>query len=158
MNQSDTRDALTRLFEEPLASLGLDLEAVELSQAGKRSVLRVAVDQDGGVTLDDVADATKKISELLDSNDVMGNTHYTLEVSSPGVGRPLTLPRHWRRNQGKLVKVVLAGGDTVEGRITSSDDNGATLEVGAEQQSIAYGDVKRAKVQVEFKKSQGEDA
>ena len=98
MNQSDTRDALFGLFEEPLASLGLDLEAIELSKAGKRSVLRVAVDQDGGVTLDDVADATKKISELLDSSDVMGNPPYALEVSSPGVGRPLTLPRHWRRN------------------------------------------------------------
>jgi len=138
--------------------LGLDLEAIELSKAGKRSVLRVAVDQDGGVTLDDVADATKKISELLDSSDVMGNTPYTLEVSSPGVGRPLTLPRHWRRNQGKLVKVVLSDGESIEGRITSSDDTEAILEIDAEQRSVAFAEVKRAKVQVEFKKSQGEDA
>jgi len=158
VNQSDTRDALFGLFEKPLASLGLDLEAIELSKAGKRSVLRVAVDQDGGVTLDDVADATKKISELLDSSDVMGNTPYTLEVSSPGVGRPLTLPRHWRRNQGKLVKVVLSDGESIEGRITSSDDTEAILEIDAEQRSVAFAEVKRAKVQVEFKKSQGEDA
>ncbi|MEZ5160800.1 MAG: hypothetical protein R2709_08745 [Marmoricola sp.] len=79
-------------------------------------------------------------------------------MSSPGVGRPLTLPRHWRRNQGKLVKVVLSDGESIEGRITSSDDTEAILEIDAEQRSVAFAEVKRAKVQVEFKKSQGEDA
>lgn len=157
MNQSDTRDALAGLFEEPLASIGLDLEAVELSQAGKNRVLRVAVDKDGGVTLDDVAEATRLISQLLDSDESMGESAYTLEVSSPGVGRPLTLPRHWRRNRGKLVKVVLTTGDTIEGRIRESDDARASLEVAGEIREISYDSIRRAKIQVEFKRVEGED-
>lgn len=157
MNQSDTRDALSSLIEEPLASIGLDLEAVELSQAGKSRVLRIAVDKDGGVTLDDVAEATRLISGLLDSDESMGESAYTLEVSSPGVGRPLTLPRHWRRNRGKLVKVVLATGETVEGRIKDSDDSGTSLEVGGQTREISYDSIRRAKIQVEFKRVEGED-
>ena len=61
-------------------------------------MLRVAVDKDGGVTLDDVADATREVNRVLDGSDVMGEQPYTLEVTSRGVDRPLTLPRHWRRN------------------------------------------------------------
>ena len=90
--------------------MGLDLEAVELTPAGRRRVLRVAVDKDGGVTLDDVAEATKEVSRLLDASDVMGEQPYTLEVTSPGIDRPLTLPRHWRRNAGRLVKVTTHDG------------------------------------------------
>jgi ribosome maturation factor RimP len=161
VNHSDTRDALRELLEEPLASLGLDLEAVELSQAGKRSTLRIAVDKDGGVTLDDVADATKAISEILDNSDIMGQNAYTLEVSSPGVGRPLTLPRHWRRNNGKLVKVVLGSGETVEGRIKVSGEESATLEISDKSRKssreIDFAEVKKAKIQVEFKRTEGED-
>lgn len=161
MNHSDTRDALKELLEEPVASLGLDLEAVELSQAGKRSTLRIAIDKDGGVNLDDVADATKAISEILDNSDVMGQNSYTLEVSSPGIGRALTLPRHWRRNQGKLVKVVLSSGESVEGRIKDSGEESATLEVvdksRVNTRDVAYAEVKKAKIQVEFKRTEGED-
>ena len=157
MNQSDTRDVLSRLFSAPLGLIGLDLEAVELTQAGKRRVLRVAVDKDGGVTMDDVAEATRVISDLLDDDDAMGQSAYTLEVSSPGIGRPLTLPRHWRRNQGKLVKVVLLDGDPVEGRIRESDEESVVVDTKAGPQKLAYAQIKRAKVQVEFKRAEGED-
>ena len=94
-----------RSSRRPLRALDLDVEAVELTPAGKRRILRIAVDQDGGVTLDDVADATREVSEVLDESDVMGEQPYTLEVTSRGVDRPLTLPRHWRRNADRLVKV-----------------------------------------------------
>ena len=97
--------------------MGLDVEAVEVTPAGKRRVLRVAVDKDGGVTLDDVADATREVYRVLDESDVMGEQPYTLEVTSRGVDRPLTLPRHWRRNEDRLVKVTLADGGEVTGRI-----------------------------------------
>ena len=103
-------DALSEALEAPLAALGLDLEAVELTRAGQRRLLRVAIDQDGGVTLDDVADATREVSRVLDAPDssaLMGGQPYTLEVSSPGTDRPLRLPRHWRRNRGRLVTVSL---------------------------------------------------
>ena len=105
------RDRIEQELVTPLSALGLDVEAVELTPAGKRRVLRIAVDGDGGVTLDDVADATKKVSEVLDASDVMGEQPYTLEVTSRGVDRPLTLPRHWRRNADRLVKVTTAEGE-----------------------------------------------
>lgn len=141
---------LTDLLTAPVSALGLDLEAVEISSAGKRRVLRVAVDRDGGVTMDDIADATREVSAGLDDSDVMGETPYTLEVSSPGVSRPLTLPRHWRRNIGRLVQVKLTEGE-VAGRILSSDEDAAVLDVAGTEQTVPYADVRKAKIQVEFK-------
>src|SRR3954451_24127507 len=110
MNAADTRDRLAEELSGPIDALGLDLEAVDLTSAGKRRVLRVAVDKDGGVTLDDVADATREVSRVLDESDVMGELPYTLEVTSRGVDRPLPLPRHWRRNEDRLVKATLVDG------------------------------------------------
>lgn len=141
---------------DPLADLGLDLEAVELTPAGKRRVLRIAVDRDGGVTMDDVAEATREVGRLLDSSDVMGEQPYTLEVTSRGVDRPLTLPRHWRRNRGRLVKVTRADG-ALTGRVTASDDEAATLEVSGEEHRVPYAEVERALVQIEFNRPADDD-
>ena len=152
MSAHATRDLLAEQLTGPIGSLGLDLEAVDLSNAGKRRVLRVAIDKDGGVTMDDIADATREVSRVLDETDAMGQQAYTLEVSSPGVDRPLTLPRHWRRNTGRLVKVVLDEGDPVTGRITETDETGAVLDVEGADHRVEYAEVKKAKIQIEFKK------
>jgi ribosome maturation factor RimP len=152
MSTSDTRDRLAEELSGPMDALGLDLEAVDLTSAGKRRILRVAIDKDGGVTMDDIADATRAVSQLLDTTDVMGQQAYTLEVSSPGVDRPLTLPRHWRRNAGRLVKVSPREGEPVIGRITASDEDGAVLDVEGSEHRVQYAAVKKAKVQIEFKK------
>jgi ribosome maturation factor RimP len=152
MPMADTRDRLAEELTAPIGALGLDLEAVDLSSAGKRRILRVAIDKDGGVTMDDIADATREVSRVLDETDLMGKQHYTLEVSSPGVERPLTLPRHWRRNVGRLVKVTLGEGDPMIGRITESDDGGAVLDVEGTERRLDYAEVKKAKIQIEFKK------
>jgi ribosome maturation factor RimP len=149
----------SRIEEElraPLASLELDLEAVELTPAGKRRVLRVAVDKDGGVTLDEVAAATRAVNDVLDGSDVMGQQPYTLEVTSRGVDRPLTLPRHWRRNRDRLVKVTLHEGEPLTGRIMSSDEESATLDVDGETRDVAYAQVKKALVQIEFNRKPGD--
>jgi ribosome maturation factor RimP len=141
----------------PLAATGLDVEAVELSQAGKRRMLRVAVDQDGGVTLDDIAEATREVSRVLDGPEgsrVLGEQPYTLEVTSPGTDRPLVLPRHWRRNVGRLVKVTLAGGDTLTGRVTASDDTLAVLDVDGAEHQVAFDEVAKAKIQLEFNRKE----
>lgn len=145
-----TRERLVEELTPPLLQIGLDLEAVELTPAGRRRVLKLAVDKDGGVTLDDVAEATKEVSGLLDDSDVMGEHPYTLEVTSPGVDRPLTLPRHWRRNLGRLVKVTTVGGETVTGRIQDQDDEVVSLTVDGTTRPVAYADVAKAYVQVEF--------
>jgi ribosome maturation factor RimP len=148
--QDAVRDRIEQELATPLGALGLDVEAVELTPAGKRRILRIAVDGDDGVTLDDVADATKTVSRVLDESDVMGEQPYTLEVTSRGVDRPLTLPRHWRRNTTRLVKVTTTDGDTVTGRIVGSGDDAATLDVDGSRREVAYAEVAKALVQVEF--------
>jgi ribosome maturation factor RimP len=145
-----TRERLVEELTGPLLAIGLDVEHVEVTPAGRRRVLKVAVDKDGGVTLDDVAEATKEVSRLLDDSDVMGEQPYTLEVTSPGIDRPLTLPRHWRRNESRLVKAVLHDGETVTGRVTSCDDAQVLLDVDGAERRLTYDDVARAHVQIEF--------
>ena len=153
--QDAIRDRIEAELVDPLIALGVDVEAVEITPAGKRRVLRVAIDKDGGVTLDDVADATREVSRVLDDSDVMGEQPYTLEVTSRGVDRPLTLPRHWRRNTDRLVKVTLEDGSAVTGRITSSDDVAATLEVDGADHEVTYDNVAKALVQIEFNRKSG---
>ena len=144
-------------LRDRLSDLSLDLEAVELTPAGKRCVLRVAVDKDGGVTLDDIAEATRAVSGVLDDSVLMGETAYTLEVTSRGVDRPLTEPRHWRRNRDRLVKVSLHDGSQVTGRVTESDDAGVTLEVDGTPRHLAYDEVGKALVQIEFNRKRTEE-
>ena len=152
-NQDRTTERVESELEGPLRALDLDVEGVELTPAGKRRILRVAVDKDGGVTLDDVADATREVSRILDDSDVMGEYPYTLEVTSRGVDSPLTLPRHWRRNTDRLVKVNLADGDAFTGRIASSDDVAVCLDVDGTIREIAYDDIRKAFVQIEFNRT-----
>lgn len=154
MSTDQTRE-LFEVLTSPLAEIGLDVEAIELTPAGRRRLLRVAVDKDGGVTLDDIADATKEVSRLLDDSDVMGEHPYTLEVTSPGTDRPLTLPRHWRRNQGRLVKVTDTEGGTLAGRVLTSDEDSATLDVEGAERVVRYGDVAKARIQIEFNRKDG---
>ena len=144
------REQIEREIADPLRALDLDVEAVELTPAGKRRVLRIAVDGDNGVTLDEVAAATKLVSELLDASDALGEQPYTLEVTSRGVDRPLTLPRHWRRNADRLVKVTLSDDEVVTGRIGVSSDTEVTLDVEGEARVVGYDQIAKALVQIEF--------
>lgn len=147
------REHLAGLIEPLVTGEGFDLEDVAVSQAGRRSLVRVVVDNDHGVSLDDIAKLSRTISSTLDENDgvmggVVGAAPYTLEVTSPGVDRPLTEPRHWRRSVGRLVKVELVDQHTVEGRVVAAEADEAVLDTGR----VPYADIKKAKVQVEFKK------
>jgi ribosome maturation factor RimP len=155
--QDATRDRITATVAEPLGALGLDLEAVELTPAGKRRLLRVAVDRDGGVTLDDIAEAAREISRVIDESDAMGEAPYTLEVTSRGVDRPLTLPRHWRRNHDRLVQVTTTDGEALTGRIVASDEDHVTVVVDGAARTLAYAEIAKALVQVEFNRKPGAD-
>ena len=153
---------LSELVRPEVAAVGYDLEDLTVTAAGKRSVVRVVVDKDGGVTLDDVADVSRTIGEVLDRVDEsepgLFGTTYVLEVSSPGVDRPLTEPRHWRRNVGRLVTVTRREADPVTGRLLAADDDGVTLDVTGSEQRLAFADVVRGSVQVEFARKGEEDA
>jgi ribosome maturation factor RimP len=150
MKESQIAGVLTPI----LAQFGLELEAVEIIPAGKRRLLRVVVDGDGpqgtGPLLDDIAEASKAASAALDRADIAGPAAYTFEVTSRGVSRPLQLPRHWRRNAGRLVAVRLSEGDTIAGRIVSNTDEVVCLDVDGEDLQIRFTDVERALVQVEL--------
>jgi ribosome maturation factor RimP len=154
--QAASRARLLQLLEPAVTATGFDLEDVTVSPAGKRRVVRVVVDRDGGVDLDDVADVARAVSDLLDADPDLLQGAYVLEVTSPGVDRPLTEPRHWRRAQGRLVTATLAD-ETVTGRVTASTDTDVTLDVDGTPRTLLQAEVSKAVVQVEFSKG-GDDA
>jgi ribosome maturation factor RimP len=135
---------------------GLDLESVRVSVAGRRRLLRVVVDGDRGVSLDDAAAVSRELSAALDKTGVMGDFPYTLEVSSPGVDRPLTEPRHWRRATGRLVKVQVAGSVVLVGRVVLADDEAVILDVDGTRSRFPYAELGAGAIQVEFGRLQPE--
>jgi ribosome maturation factor RimP len=146
------REHLHDLVEPVCTAHGLDLEAVEIAPAGRRRRVSVVVDADGGVDLDRCAELSRAVSSALDAANVLGDAPYTLEVSSPGISRPLRLPRHWRRNVGRLVHVALADGGDLVGRIEAADDAGVVLDVGGSARRVSYDAIGTARVQVEFRR------
>ena len=139
-----------------IAAAGMDLESVRVSAAGRRRLLRVVVDSDQGVSLDDAAAISRKLSAVLDAAPVMGDFPYTLEVSSPGVDRPLTDPRHWRRAVGRLVQVTAADAGPISGRVLAADADEVTLDVGGDRRRFGYAALGAGAVQVEFGRPQSE--
>jgi ribosome maturation factor RimP len=139
--------ALRELLEPVVTGAGYDLEEVTTTPAGRRSVVRVVVDRDGGVDLDAVAEVSRVISSALDDTDALGESPYVLEVTSPGVDRPLTEPRHWRRNIGRMVQA----GDTA-GRITEVTDDGVNIEDHGSVETIRFDDLPEGRIIVEFKR------
>jgi ribosome maturation factor RimP len=169
-------ERLTELLEPVVSAAGLELESVRVGRAGRRSLLRVVVDADQGVDTDRIAQVSRAVAAEVDASDVMGPAPYTLEVSSPGVDRPLTEPRHWRRASGRLVQAPLrdsagrlsgqansaltAGAasptaGTVRGRVITAGPGGVTLDVGGERREFGYADLGPGQIQVEFGKLAG---
>lgn len=166
-----TAQEIRAALEPVLAPLGLVVEDVTVSPAGKRRLVRVLVDSDISgldqsdttsvvepLSLDAVADATRAVSDELDAGEVMGQSPYVLEVSSPGVGRPLASRDQLRRQVGRLLEVVHRDG-TPTGRLLEVGRDAIALEVPATKKNPAHvlqldlDGVQRATVQVEFKRS-----
>ena len=145
--------ALLDLLSPVVKASGADLEDVTVSRAGSRSLVRVVIDRDGGLDLDAVAEVSHAVSAALDSDeDVIPGT-FVLEVTTPGVDRPLTEPRHWRRARGRLVAVTRRSGAALVGRVGAVDEAGAELtgpEIPGGAVTVAFSEVNRAVVQVEF--------
>lgn len=156
---------LAAVIEPILAEHGLELDGLQVTPIGRRSVLRVTVDGDGpeghGPLLDDIAEASSAVSAALDGSTAVGSNPYTLEVSSRGVSAPLTSEKHFRRNTGRLVKVWLTGGDVVTGRINAVADGAVTLGLDSGERVLTIDDLAKAVVQVELNRlpaDNGEDA
>ena len=151
---SKQRDAVIALLEPVVQAEGFYLEDVDLRAVGRRLVLRILVDTDTGVHLDDVAKASQTISAVMDEKDPFDDEPYTLEVSSPGVDRPLTLPRHWVRNTGRLVLITLTNGKQITGRITGLVGEVVNVELENKgrksTQQVPLSEISKAIVQIEF--------
>ncbi len=150
-------------IEGPLAGLGLLVEDITVSPVGRRRVIRIAVDRDlaaldlpddatpvAPLSLDEVADATRAIEAELEPDDVSGPGPFVLEVSSPGVDRPLTEARHLRRNVGRVVTVRTVDGGELTGRIRAVSAEALLLDSPSGEVSMPVGQVRSARVQVEF--------
>lgn len=147
-----TAQLLPRLARA-VEDVGLELEDLQVSPSGRRQLVRVVIDT-GDVTeldLDAVAVASRAVSAALDEcDDVLGGP-YTLEVTSPGLDRPLTRPKHWRRARLRLVKLRRASGEELVGRVGGAGEHEVTLLVDGMLRRIRYDEVDRAVVQVEFR-------
>jgi ribosome maturation factor RimP len=159
MGYPSTPGELVALLAPVVAGAGFDLEDVQVSTAGRRRLLRVIVDGDSGVSLDDIATISRDVSDALDAADALGGTPYVLEVTSPGVDRPLTEPRHWRRTIGRLVTVPLTEQTSLTGRLLAADETCLTLDVDGHKREITYAELPpgaAGRVQVEFRREEGE--
>jgi ribosome maturation factor RimP len=141
------KEEISAAVTPALSTLGFYLEDVTITSAGRRSMLTIIVDGDTHLSLDQVTSATKAISEIVERLQSLGDTPFTLEVTSPGLDRPLTKSRHWRKNIDRLVKVVLLDGKEIKGRIKAASEDSATVD----QSEINFTEIKRASLEVEFK-------
>lgn len=153
-SNSDLLERIRAVVRPAVHDADLYLEDLTVANAGRRTVVRVVVDLSdgpGGVSSDQLGDVSRAVSAALDEADPIAGQH-TLEVTTPGVDRPLSEPRHYRRNTGRLLRVTTTSGSSLTGRLTEADDETAVLDVEGTPQHIAYSDVASAHVEVEFKK------
>jgi ribosome maturation factor RimP len=141
------KEEISAVITPALSDLGFYLEDITITSAGRRSMLTVIVDGDTHLSLDQVTVATKAISEIVENIQSLGQAPFTLEVTSPGLDRPLTKPRHWRKNIDRLVKIVLLDGKEIKGRVKDATEISATID----EQVIKFSDIKRATLEIEFK-------
>lgn len=143
---------LRELAAHVAGTSGYDLEELTVVAAGRRRLVRIVIDSDHGVPLDDAAKVSRELADLLDeqAQDPMGPAPYTLEVTSPGIGRPLTLPRHFRRSRGRLLDLTLTDGSQFLGRIRRTTDTDLELLVNGKSRFVPLAEITRAKVEVEF--------
>ncbi len=155
------RQRLHDMLAPVVAAHDAELEDVAVSRAGSRSIVRVVVDREGGLDLDAVAVVSRAVDTVLDADEDVLPGAYVLEVSTPGVDRPLTEPRHWRRAVGRLVDVRRHDGSRLRGRLLDAGETSAvvreeaTFERGRRRRAggdttVAYAEVARAGVEVEF--------
>ena len=148
------KDQISELVTPALSQAGYFLEDINIVTPGQHRIVTVIVDGESALNLDQVTVASKLVSELLDEATFMGETPFTLEVTSPGVDRPLTQPRHFAKNIDRLLKVIKIDGSEITGRILNNTDQEVTLTVTVKKESreevIALSDIKRAVVEIEF--------
>lgn len=148
---TDLAARLEPLVADAVAGAGFELDGLEVQQAGRRKLVKVVVDAEDGVELDQIADVSRAVSAKLDANEAVIAGAYTLEVTSPGLSRPLTKPRHWRRAKFRLVKITPHEGEAYVGRVGAVAENAVKVLVNGQIREVAYDEVAKAVVEIEFK-------
>lgn len=155
-----SKERVVELLADLVSDRGYDLEDVNVVAAGKHSAVRIMVDRDEGIDLDALPELSREISDVFDAVSDFGDAPYTLEVTTPGIDRPLTEARHWRRARGRKVRIELAEGK-VDGRVGLLDGDAVTVVIKEKgvlsTRSIVLTDVVKAVVQVEFSKPTAEE-
>ncbi|MCB1245630.1 MAG: ribosome maturation factor RimP [Acidimicrobiia bacterium] len=151
---SSVAEQLWNLIDPYVGAEGIELDDVEVLGGGK--IVRITVDDEEPVGVDRIAELSRGIGRLLDAVDPIPGA-YTLEVSSPGLERKLTRPRHYEKSVGRQVKVKtfreIDGTKIHDGILDSSDDSGFIVEVDSDRRSIAYSDVSSARTVFVWDKS-----
>ena len=151
MNNEKLQDRIKAVVD----AMGFEYVGCEFQQQPRRSVLRIYVDAEGGISLDSCAEVSRQVGSVLDVEDILQGA-YSLEVSSPGLDRPLFKIEDYRRFIGKVIKMKtrfpIEGRRNFKGVLQAVDDNNCIvlqLEVN-EQVSLAFNEVERAKLVPEF--------
>ena len=146
-------EQVTALLHDQFSRAGYDIDDVVVDTRARPARIRVVADGDTSLDLDTISELSRTASELMDTLDT-GDVAYVLEVSSPGVDRPLTAEKHFRRARGRKVELTLQDGGTVTGRLGATADGVCDLVVragtGWSVQRVALTDIGKAVVQVEF--------
>jgi ribosome maturation factor RimP len=157
VNANPEADRLAAVLAPCLAPLGITLYDVELAGSGRGRTLRVLVDKEGGVDLEAVTSATEALTPVLDEDAVVAAVlpgHYLLEVSSPGLERPLRTPAHFRRAVGSPVSLKARTDDGASRRdrvlLVGADDDAIDVEIDGVRQRVEYGDIVQARTVFEW--------
>jgi ribosome maturation factor RimP len=146
---------LTELLTPAVTRAGFVLEEVTVTPVGKRRLVAVVVDcEDRNPSLDEVTVVSKEVSSILDNYTQMGEMPFTLEVTTPGIDRPLTLVRHWKKNRGRLVKITPKTGEKYIGRIASVKENSVVIEIKGKESEVSFEEISRAQIEVEFNRKE----
>lgn len=153
MSRPTTTERLRGLIGPYLEAEHLELDDLHLLGGGGHRILRVVVDGEEGVTLDRLAETSRRLSRLLDSDaDLRGP--YRLEVTSPGLERALRTARHYRKSVGREVVVKVRteqGAESLRGRLASADGQACEIRLDGVSRRLAYGDVLSARTVFRWK-------
>ena len=146
---------LTELLNPAVTRAGFVLEEVSVTPVGKRRLISVVVDcENRNPSLDEVTVVSKEVSSILDTYSQLGEMPFTLEVTTPGIDRPLTELRHWKKNIGRLVKITPNTGEKYIARIKEVLPREVVLELKNQESKVHFSDIARAQIEVEFNRKE----
>ena len=146
---------LTELLNPAVTRAGFVLEEVSVTPVGKRRLISVVVDcENRNPSLDEVTVVSKEASSILDTYSQLGEMPFTLEVTTPGIDRPLTELRHWKKNIGRLVKITPNTGEKYIARIKEVLPREVVLELKNQESKVQFSDIARSQIEVEFNRKE----